>query len=373
MNYNAYGQRIGVRYTFRLSAPSSAIAMGTLMGYTKAFCYDQSGRLICERKIGNYYGEGTASEQTVFLYDESGIIGMMYTGTDDETDTYYFRRNLLGDVIGIYDTTGTKVGGYAYDAWGNCTITLNTNGIATKNPIRYRGYYYDQDTGLYYLNARYYSPTWRRFISPDDTNYLDPEIESGLNLYCYCNNDPVNYADPSGHWIETVFDMFSLGVSVVDVVINPADPFAWAGLVGDSLDLIPFVTGVGEAVKGVRIVAKGVDVMDDAYDTIRFVKAANHIDDFADGGMDLVRALDKTSEGFTISNRLDGIRIHHSFMRNGMTIPGSRLRVDGLDRITHVIYELKPYNSANLRKGVKQILNYKDKLGTAYKMVIVFY
>ncbi|MBE6697036.1 MAG: RHS repeat-associated core domain-containing protein [Ruminococcaceae bacterium] len=199
MNYNAYGQRIGVRYTFRLSAPSSAIAMGTLMGYTKAFCYDQSGRLICERKIGNYYGEGTASEQTVFLYDESGIVGMMYTGTNGETATYYFRRNLLGDVIGIYNTNGAKVGGYAYDAWGNCTITLNTNGIATKNPIRYRGYYYDQDTGLYYLNARYYSPTWRRFISPDDTSYLDPEIESGLNLYCYCNDDPVNYADPSGY------------------------------------------------------------------------------------------------------------------------------------------------------------------------------
>lgn len=115
------------------------------------------------------------------------------------TTTYYFQRNLLGDVIGIYNTSGTKVSGYAYDAWGNCTITLNTNGIATKNPIRYRGYYYDEVSGLYYLNARYYSPTWRRFISPDDTAYLDPESVNGLNLYTYCNNDPVNYADHSGH------------------------------------------------------------------------------------------------------------------------------------------------------------------------------
>ena len=115
------------------------------------------------------------------------------------TTTYYFQRNLLGDVIGIYNTSGTKVSGYAYDAWGNCTITLNTNGIATKNPIRYRGYYYDEVSGLYYLNARYYSPTWRRFISPDDTSYLDPATPNGLNLYAYCNNDPVNYADPSGN------------------------------------------------------------------------------------------------------------------------------------------------------------------------------
>ena len=66
------------------------------------------------------------------------------------------------------------------------------------NPIRYRGYYYDEDTGLYYCNTRYYSPKWRRFISPDDTAYLDPTSPNGLNQYCYCNNDPINYADPSG-------------------------------------------------------------------------------------------------------------------------------------------------------------------------------
>ena len=84
---------------------------------------------------------------------------MVYTSETGTTATYYFQRNLLGDAIGIYDTSGTTVGGYAYDAWGNCTITLNTNGIATRNPIRYRGYYYDEVSGLYYLNARYYFPT----------------------------------------------------------------------------------------------------------------------------------------------------------------------------------------------------------------------
>ncbi len=67
------------------------------------------------------------------------------------------------------------------------------------NPIRYRGYYYDKETKLYHLGARYYSPEWRRFISPDDTAYIDPESVNGLNLYCYCNNDPINFVDPSGH------------------------------------------------------------------------------------------------------------------------------------------------------------------------------
>jgi RHS repeat-associated protein len=89
---------------------------------------------------------------------------------------------------------------YLYDARGNCTIASSTTNtaVANANPIRYRGYYYDDDAGLYYCNARYYSPKWRRFISPDDTAYLDPESVNGLNLYCYCGNDPINYCDPSG-------------------------------------------------------------------------------------------------------------------------------------------------------------------------------
>lgn len=114
--------------------------------------------------------------------------------------TYYFQRNLLGDVVGIYNTSGTKITEYAYDAYGNCTIKQGAgNTISKINPIRYRGYYYDRETNLYYLNSRYYNPEWRRFLSPDDSAYLDTESVNGLNLYCYCNNDPVNYCDPSGH------------------------------------------------------------------------------------------------------------------------------------------------------------------------------
>ena len=103
----------------------------------------------------------------------------------------------------------------SYDAYGNCTILSTTNStIANANPFRYRGYYFDSETGFYYLNARYYNPEWRRFISPDDTAYLDSENVNGLNLYCYCGNDPVNYCDPSGHepeWIENIL----LGIGII--------------------------------------------------------------------------------------------------------------------------------------------------------------
>ena len=118
----------------------------------------------------------------------------------------------------MYDENGVQKVRYAYDAWGNCTIVTGAGlDIAKTNPIRYRGCYYDRETGLYYCNARYYSPKWRRFISPDDTAYLDPNTINGLNLYCYCGNDPVNYADPSGNmpkWLGTTLKILA-GVAII--------------------------------------------------------------------------------------------------------------------------------------------------------------
>ena len=127
---------------------------------------------------------------SVFVYNEI---------KEYNSQPYYYHRNLQGDVIAIYDANGEKQVEYAYDAWGNCeVICADTHGLANANPIRYRGYYYDTETGLYYLNARYYSPEWRRFISPDAAEYIDPKTPNGLNLYAYCGNDPVNRFDPSG-------------------------------------------------------------------------------------------------------------------------------------------------------------------------------
>ena len=185
-------------YTY-FPGTSTGVQLGEQTGCTRNYYYDHAGRLISETISRTYYSADSTSESIVFLYDESGIIGMVRT-VNGAANTYYFQRNLLGDVVAIFDTNGAMVAKYLYDAWGNCTISSESTNtaVAAANPIRYRGYYYDDDTGLYYCNARYYSPKWRRFISPDDTAYLDPESINGLNLYCYCNNDPVNYCDPSG-------------------------------------------------------------------------------------------------------------------------------------------------------------------------------
>ena len=194
--YDAYGRRTQKKHIY---TPVSLTQVDYIKAETTGYTYDNSGRLVSERCVSVYNDNSTETKEFTYLYDESGIVGTMLSKNGATATPYYYRRNLQGDVIGIYNTAGTKVGGYAYDAWGNCTVTLNTNGIAVHNPIRYRGYYYDEGTKLYYLNARYYCPELHRFISPDDTSYLDPETPNGLNLYAYCNNDPVNYADPSGH------------------------------------------------------------------------------------------------------------------------------------------------------------------------------
>ena len=193
-SYNAFGQRVSRAYaSIEGTSGVNQMQTGEVTAYSKHYYYDHVGRLMAETTTKTLYSQGTSTERIVYLYDESAMVGMEYT-SGSTTKLYYFQRNLQGDVTAIYDTSGNLIAKYLYDAWGNCTISSDTTNtvVANANPIRYRGYYYDADTGLYYCNARYYSPKWRRFISPDDTAYLNPESVNGLNLYIYANNNPVN-------------------------------------------------------------------------------------------------------------------------------------------------------------------------------------
>jgi RHS repeat-associated protein len=104
----------------------------------------------------------------------------------------------------VYNSSGEKVGSYTYDAWGNCTVsvvsgntTLENNIVRTINPFRYRGYYYDTETGLYYLQSRYYNPEWGRFLNADGYVNANGDLV-GYNLYVYCSNNPISYVDYSG-------------------------------------------------------------------------------------------------------------------------------------------------------------------------------
>lgn len=123
---------------------------------------------------------------------------------------------------------------YVYDAWGNHKVLNATteeeitdaNHIGNLNPFRYRGYYYDTEFKLYYLQTRYYDPEVGRFISQDGINYADPETINGLNLYVYCSNNPVTFYDPSGHFVlvASLTALFGLGaIAIIETQFHPIE------------------------------------------------------------------------------------------------------------------------------------------------------
>ena len=156
--------------------------------------------------LGVTHGAVTA----YFYYHADGSpLGFRYVDSTNRIDSFYtYVLGYAGDVEMIVDMDGHLVVNYSYDAWGNpgtpdinhpdYAANLPLNGVVTINPFRYRGYLYDSETGLYYLRSRYYDPATGRFLSPDSIDYLEPTDPQGLNLYAYCENDPVNNIDPTG-------------------------------------------------------------------------------------------------------------------------------------------------------------------------------
>ena len=145
------------------------------------------------------------------LYDNfDQVCGLVYNDTP-----YYFNKNLQGDIIEITDQNANIVARYTYDAWGKCTIVSDNSdvNIATINPFRYRSYYYDVETGLYYLQSRYYDPAVGRFINADVLNKTIIEVnKTYFNLFSYCNNDPVNNTDSSGCALGKTIALFVIGL-----------------------------------------------------------------------------------------------------------------------------------------------------------------
>ena len=153
----------------------------------------------------------SSSLKLEFLYDEKDNL---YGYIKNNNERYYYIRDALGNILGIINQNGQIVVQYSYTSYGVCSISGNTS-LGNENPFRYKGYYYDVETSLYYLTTRYYDPEIGRFISPDSVEYLDPQSINGLNLYAYCGNDPINYADPSGHaFISALLISIGIGIAV---------------------------------------------------------------------------------------------------------------------------------------------------------------
>ena len=171
------------------------------------FAYDGRGRRMSKNGISYIYdSQGRVIRQSnglEFFYDYEGIAACRYND-----QLYLYITDGQGNVIALIDTNGNEVVQYWYDAWGNHKVVdangnevTSSNHLGNLNPFRYRGYYYDVETGLYFLQTRYYDPVVGRFLNRDSVNYADPQTINGLNLYTYCGNNPVEYVDPTGHII----------------------------------------------------------------------------------------------------------------------------------------------------------------------------
>ncbi len=189
----------GVSYTYDSEGRRTGKQVGTKH---HSYCRHRDGRLLRETvSVGE-----TEAYTLVYLYTGQSLAGLVYLGADGTKTQYMVEHDLAGNVVALLSAQRVPVATYAYDAFGNHTVydvqgnvKTDEDFIGNLNPFRFKGYYYDADTGLYHLNSREYDPFYGRFISPDSLRYQDPYTPAGLNLYAYCNGDPVNYADPSGH------------------------------------------------------------------------------------------------------------------------------------------------------------------------------
>ena len=344
------------------------------------FAYDSDGKRV-KKTSGNtetkyYYNgstlsglvrtttgnTGTTKTTVQFVYDAEGKPFLLRL--NGKTD-YFYLYNGLGDVVGLVDSSNKVVVRYQYNSWGKVTSSEDTSGVslATLNPFCYRKYVYDSETGLYCLGSRYYDPEVGRFVNADDTDviFVKPQELYHKNLYVYCDNNPVVRRDLQGYFWETLFDIVSLGTSVVEVCVNPGDPWNWAGLIGDAIDLIPFVTGAGEATRAVKTANK---VADKTTAVIKIQKAV----DFTPESAKIVKSLDR-SKGYTRSSLRAGTYINNGYKATTAFIEEekevrllSKLRPDYVDKTRKIIYELKPMNKRNVKKGIKQLMRYWEEL-----------
>ena len=181
------------------------------------------------------------------LYNnENSICGIIYNRV-----MYLFLKNLQGDIIAITNQNGETIARYAYDAWGKCTVIQDSSDclIATINPFRYRGYYYDQEIGMYYLQSRYYDPNVGRFINADAPDFV---AVSGENLFSYCGNCPTKNADYAGYcFTPTYWEGVNLKTIDDSPLVKEAKKYGWSinAPIGKPFDIFDSIETGGYSLK----------------------------------------------------------------------------------------------------------------------------
>ena len=246
---NPLTYRDGMSFTWQGRQMKTADLNGTAVSYK----YNSDG-LRSYKKVGStvheyeYLGdklmyEKRGSYKFHYRYDAFGnLAGITREDASGSLYRVYVLCNSRGDVLELRNQNGTVFAKYVYDAWGNVLHVLNSAGneitsttnLANQNPFRYRGYYYDSESGLYYVSSRYYDPEVCRFISADTTDVLDVQGDlHDVNLYAYCDNNPVTRADNGGEVWVTVGIMAVGGAigAAISAVSSAVTQYAFNGSV----------------------------------------------------------------------------------------------------------------------------------------------
>ena len=210
----------GKDYTFTWTK-GRQLASATVDGKQVSYAYDMAG-VRSNKQVGDTtytyttlsgkvmrqtWGDNNALE---FVYDDGNQPFAVIYKHGQTTELYYYVLNAQGDVSAILDSSGKIAASYDYDAWGNCTVYDSSDAaIGDLNPLRYRGYYYDAETGFYYLQSRYYDPAICRFINADAYATTNAGSFLSCNMFAYCGNNPVNRADQSGTFWKEIGSFFN--------------------------------------------------------------------------------------------------------------------------------------------------------------------
>ena len=206
-------------------------------GSSITYGYNADGKRISKTVNGTTYNFSYLGDQLTemtwgsnklhFTYDSTGPASVTYNG-----NRYFYLKNAQGDVTGLVNASGTQVVSYTYDPWG-APMSVSGSMSATLgavNPLRYRGYVYDSETGLYYLSCRYYNPVWGRFINADGYASTGQGF-TGDNMFAYCNDNPVNRSDSNGNFSVNVIGALvggavALGMDMLNYAFS-GQPIDW--------------------------------------------------------------------------------------------------------------------------------------------------